>query len=70
MLDNVLLSSWAVSYWLEKALAQIDPKIDTVYNPDEDSEVLPYGDLRIFIEHKGVRLAEADIPPTHWRYIQ
>ena len=70
MLDDVYLSSWAVQHWVKTAIAQVEGKIDPRLIPDEDAEVLPNGDLRLFIDYEGTRIAQADIPPSHWRYVQ
>ena len=72
LLDSVLLSHRAVERWHHTAnAAAIPPGVQPSDIPDEDAEILPSGELRIFVAlSDGRRIAECDVPASDWTWLK
>ena len=70
LLDSVLLSERAVARWLDAARALLaERRLDPASVSNEDAEVLPDGQLRLFCaDTSGATLAEITIPAPEWAW--
>lgn len=67
VLDNVMISAAVYAQWAEvaRAFAKDIPRGTEV--PDEQAEVLPSGELRIYVEAAG-RKASLVVPASEWAW--
>jgi hypothetical protein len=70
LLDSVLLSERAVARWMDAARALLaERQLDPASVSNEDAEVLPGGELRLFCtDTAGVLLTEITIPTSEWTW--
>lgn len=70
LLDSVMLSERAVARWMDAARALIaERRIDQATVANEDAEVLPDGQLRLYCQTvTGELLAEIVVPAAEWSW--